>query len=434
MKMTPEISRMAKMLIDAEGMTLIEAEARIRDMRLEIVIGDGAHNVAGHTAILTLIAVGRKTFLGGVSIRLPDDVPLVCSLPFEEKTLLKAAKRLGAVESSNNVENDDDRIRIVVGEVDHRLNDVTAWWDGWKAGATLGHERIGNSDNPLAGVAAAGAALAQAFSVLRNVPYQNRIEFDLWPQRKDSEPPEFAEVYLPGSLWLLGLGNLGQAFMWSISALPFKDPAELKLMLQDVDCVGPENWGTSILVEQCEYGDYKTVLAETWAKKKGFDVRRVDRFLDSHQRLQEGEPKVALCSFDNIKSRKLLDDVGYDVVIDSGLGRTHRNFDVYRVTVFDASYLASSHFSSAGDPTPTAPQDYQMLAGLDECGAAKFQGISVAAPFVSTVAGAIAVARTIAICSGSYVPRNEKRRLGDIESRYAPPVQIKGRGIIRIKP
>lgn len=41
--MTPELSRIAKMLIDAEGISDVEADARLRAMTLEIVVGDGVH-------------------------------------------------------------------------------------------------------------------------------------------------------------------------------------------------------------------------------------------------------------------------------------------------------------------------------------------------------------------------------------------------------
>jgi hypothetical protein len=425
--MTPELSRLAKMLIDAEGITYTEAETRLRAMTLEVVVGDGAHNVAGHNAILTAVAVGKKTFVGGVAVRIDQDVPLISALPVERGSLREAVDQLGASEFEN-----DASIRIVVGNSVGCPPEIYTWWDGWKGGASSEPRASGISDNPLAGIVAGAAAVAQAFARLRKIHCHDVSEFDLWPQRAASEPPPFAKAYLPGALWLLGLGNLGQAFMWSISALPYPDPQAIKLILQDVDRVGAENWGTSVLVQSGEYGAYKTALAEHWAKRKGFDVRRVDRLVDPYQRLQECDPTVALCGFDSVTSRRFIDGCGFEIVIDAGLGRAHTDFDVFRVTVFDSAYSVATHFPTEDAPRVRAPQDYEALLGLDGCGAAEFEGIGIAAPFVSSIAAATAVARAIAICSGVSVPRNEKRRLSDGRSKLAAPIAVSGRGIMRI--
>lgn len=425
--MTPELSRIAKMLIDAEGISDVEAEARLRAMTLEIVVGDGAHCIAGHNAILTAVAVGKKTFVGGVAVRIDEDSPLLSALPVDRSSLREAADRLGASEIPGEAS-----VRVIVGNAVGGPSDIHAWWDGWKGGAASEPRISRNSDNPLVGIVAGAAAVAQAFARLRNSPWPDVSEFDLWPQSAATEPPPFATVYLPGALWLLGLGNLGQAFMWSLSALPYPDPRAIKLVLQDADRISAENWGTSVLVQSGEYGAYKTALAEDWAKRKGFNVRRVDRLLDSYQRVQEDEPTMALCGFDSVGARKFIDGCGFEIVIDAGLGRAHTDFDVFRVTVFDSGYSVSAHFPEQVPPSLGAPRDYKQLLGLDGCGAAEFEGIGIAAPFVSSIAAATAVARAIAICSGVAVPRNEKRRLTSDGSKLAAHAAVSGRGIMRV--
>ena len=427
MDLTPELSRIAKMLIDAEGISGADAEARLRAMTLEVIVGENAHSIAGHNAILTAVAVGKKTFVGGVSVRIDDDVPLVSAMPVGCTSLREAVDRLGATKNVGVA-----AIRIIIGNVIGGASDVHAWWDGWKGGAASGPKISGDADNPLAGIVAGAATVAYAFARLRNAHSPGSVEFDLWPQRAVSKPPPFAKVFLPSALWLLGLGNLGQAFMWSLSALPYPNPRAVKLVLQDADQISAENWGTSVLVQSGEYGAYKTALAEQWAKRKGFDVRRVDRLLAPHQRVQENEPTVALCGFDSITARKLIDGCGFELVIDAGLGRAHTDFDVFRVTVFDSEYSVAAHFPGDVPRSAPAPQDYEQLLGLDGCGAAKFEGIGIAAPFVSAIAAATTVARAIAICSGAAVPRNEKRRLFDEGSKLAAPATVNGRGIMRI--
>jgi hypothetical protein len=52
-----EVSRLAKLLVDAQGISLKEAIARLSALRLEIVATD-AESVSAQNALLTSVAVG----------------------------------------------------------------------------------------------------------------------------------------------------------------------------------------------------------------------------------------------------------------------------------------------------------------------------------------------------------------------------------------
>ena len=54
-------------------------------------------------------------------------------------------------------------------------------------------------------------------------------------------------TYLPSRLWLIGLGNLGQAYAWLLAWLPYRDPGEVELVLQDFDRIAVSNDSTSLL-------------------------------------------------------------------------------------------------------------------------------------------------------------------------------------------
>lgn len=96
---------------------------------------------------------------------------------------------------------------------------------------------------------------------------------------------------MPDALWLVGLGNLGQAYVWALSLLPYADPGKLRLVLQEQDVVNPENWGTSVLVRGRNYGALESRLVEDWAVARGFDVSRIDRWLDGATRKASGVPR-----------------------------------------------------------------------------------------------------------------------------------------------
>lgn len=48
-------------------------------------------------------------------------------------------------------------------------------------------------------------------------------------------------VVLPSELWLVGLGHLGHAYAWSLCMLPFEQPGDVLIQLQDTDVVTPAN-------------------------------------------------------------------------------------------------------------------------------------------------------------------------------------------------
>ena len=147
--------------------------------------------------------------------------------------------------------------------------------------------------------------------------------------------------------------------------MPFTNPRNVSLVLQDRDTVTEENWATSVLVKDETYGSLKTKVAEHWASAKGFDARRIDRRLSARDRLEDDDPRVALSGVDKVEARRLMAGVGFDCIVDAGLGRTASDFDRYRVTVFDRAcpidkYFAGLEDKPAGQDSPTGDA-YQRL-------------------------------------------------------------------------
>ncbi|MBR8190548.1 hypothetical protein KDW82_16020 [Burkholderia vietnamiensis] len=342
------ISRLAKILVDSEGVTFDEAQTRLRALTLEVVVGPDATSPAAHAAVLTAVSVGRRTFVGGVRVVGSLGQPINCPLPLGSSSLGEAAEKLGAGDFDGAASR-----TIIVGAAEVRRDcwSVGVWWDEWRAGTddagACGCER---GDNPLVGIAAGALAVGRAFEAERSRCYELKSEIDLWPTTDGHEDaPCFSDIFLPGALWLIGLGNLGQAFLWTLMMLPYGDPNEVSLVLQDRDKITEENWATSVLVGDGTYGVLKTRVAEQWALAKGFNVRRIDRLLVAADRLDDGDPRVALCGVDKVEPRKQLANVGFDCIVDAGLGRTAADFDRYRVSVFDSARRISEHFANQSD-------------------------------------------------------------------------------------
>ena len=210
----------------------------------------------------------------------------------------------------------------------------------------------GRSDCALAGVAAGALAVGQAFQAEQGDVRAGRTaqSISLWlpdhpGQQGPLDPgPDLESVYLPASLWFVGLGNLGQAFLWSLTLLPYPKPEEVFLFFQDDERVGKENWGTSVLVKRGRYGALKTRIAEDWAMLRGFEVRRIDRRLDANLFRNPTEPSIALAGLDRMPARRLMGGRGFEYVIDAGLGATVADYRKFRLNVFDSECESQQSF------------------------------------------------------------------------------------------
>jgi hypothetical protein len=406
MAIDKEIARLSKLLVDSEGISFPEAEARLRGLTLQVIIGKNSKSPAAHAAALTIVAVGRRTFLGGVRVAGEIDQPVITAFPVEGRTLGEACHAIGATDFAG-----EPSFTIVVGESTAVGGDlsqsVAIHWNNWVVGVRpIDHQGAGeDGNNPLAGIAAGGLAVGYAFDTVRGLGSDLPADIDLWGL---PEAPAFAEVFLPGAIWIVGLGNLGQAFVWALSSLPYSDPSDVSLILHDFDHISDENWGTSVLVADGESGTLKTKLVEQWINRRGFVARRVDRRLLATDRIDEGEPRLSFSGLDKNAARRAMASVGFEAIVDAGLGRTAENFDRLRVTVLHGPRTADTYFAGMSDPLapePAVVQKYQELADVDRCGAAEIAGASVAVPYVSAIAATTALARMIALVSNQpFIP------------------------------
>jgi len=311
---------------------------------------------------------------------------------------------------------------------------VRAFWNGWVAGVVPGRNTVavGKSDCALAGAAAGALAVGQAFLAEQGDHRAGRSmqQLSLWApelgeQGACSSGPGFNEVYLPTALWLVGLGNLGQAYLWALTLLPYPRPQDVLLFFQDDQEVGKENWGTSVLVQRGRYGVLKTRIAEEWAIMRGFQVRRIDRRLSEQLTRSDREPGILLAGLDRMPPRRMLGRCGFDYIIDAGLGITAADYRKVRINVFDQSGDPAQHFQDVEDQTEQMVKELMQLATYQElarsladggCGAAMLAETSVAVPFVSAVAGALAVTQAICIASGQAHHAAIAGDVGDLRS------------------
>jgi hypothetical protein len=428
------LHRLVKQAIDSGAAgTVQEAEDRFRGYRLGLAIGaaEVADPVA-QAALLTAVALGRRVFLGGVSVAGPLDCPLTVPLPLGA-TLAEAVARLGGLLTPIP---DGAPMVFIGGDARPRAAGfaIRAAWAGWRGGILPGHSDLSPGAGPampLAAMLAAGLAINEAFLFVNGeLPAAGRriTGLSLWRPVPgaawlDQDPDEPTLTYLPARLWLIGLGHLGQAYLWGLSLLPYDKPEAVSLVLQDIDVITPSTESTSILSDACMLGQKKTRAMAAWAERRGFETTLNERRFDGGFRRQVEEPAIALCGLDNALGRGALDQVGFDLVVEAGLGRGHRDFRTMRLHVLPGSRPAAEIWKIAG--TTESVEDraaYRTMlesGHLDRCGITLLAGKAVGAPFVGAVAATLALSEVLRLLHGGPVHRLIDLDLRSVDQRVA---------------
>jgi hypothetical protein len=158
-----------------------------------------------------------------------------------------------------------------------------------------------------------------------------------------------------------------------------------------------------------------------WAERRGFATSIHERLFDSCFRRQESEPAVALCGVDNALARRALDPVGFDVVVEAGLGRGYRDFRSMRLHTLPGSRSASDLWKAqdAGEDLRGRPAYQKMLrdGDLDQCGITVLAGKAVGAPFVGAVAACLSLSEVLRLFHGGSVHQVVELDLQSIEHR-----------------
>jgi hypothetical protein len=212
---------------------------------------------------------------------------------------------------------------------------------------------------------------------------------------------------LPTKIWIAGLGHLGQAYLWTLALLPYADPSDVELVLQDVDRISPSTESTSILTECTMIGQMKTRAVGQWMEAKGFRTFLQERLFDGSFRRQQHEPPVLLSGIDNALGRQCLEDAGFGFIVEAGLGRGVDDFHAIRLHTFPGRRHARDIWKAvpAQKSVNLDAPAYQALAkaGVDQCGLALLADKAVGAPFVGGVAASLVVAEVLRLLVGGPI-------------------------------
>jgi len=409
------LHRLVKRALDSgEAASLAEATALFAGYRVAFRIEKAqAYDPHAQAALLTAVALARRVFLGGVTVEAPSEIPLLAPLP-AGRSLDGALIALGA--SVATIPEGVPLIEIdTAAQARERAFHIRMLFAGWRGGIVPAHIDSSPAPGPtmaLSPMLAAGLAVNEAFlfvSGQTGIAGRRSVGLSLWDPSTDcdwlatsADEPELR--LLPSRLWLIGLGHLGQAYLWALGLLPYSEPAQVGLVLQDVDIITPSTESTSILSDAALIGQKKTRAMAAWAERRGFATAINERFFDNNFRRQPDEPVVALCGLDNGLGRQALDQVGFDFVVEAGLGRGHRDFRAIRLHTLPSSRSAARIWKAGGtvEEVQNRPAYVGMLdrGELDRCGVTLLAGKAVGAPFVGAVAATLAISEVLRLLHG----------------------------------
>ena len=180
-------------------------------------------------SLLTAVNTGKRAFLGGVFICMPSNVISLIIWP-GKKYLSDILVELGGKIVSRLEETNFCLCFGLRGNIDSNRVEVVC--NNWQSGLLANGEKCSfNSTGniPTAGIFAGSLGVGLGFLKMTGINVSvadNSVGISLWRPDLDwldenSFGPEIS--ILPRKFWMLGLGHLGQAYLWNIGLLPYKN-------------------------------------------------------------------------------------------------------------------------------------------------------------------------------------------------------------------
>lgn len=400
-------SRIAKVFVDRskDAMSFAESEDRLRATKVAILLDTGlAACPAAQAATLTAMTTAVKCF--GAAVLIAD-----ASTPITKKlrcgtTLGEAAAFFGATMAMAVPEGTTHTIVIGAHQLDVPNSFVRCWWDGWCTGIlpAWSDRPLGAGFNPLSGVAAGALAVREIFAnrIGQSRAGKRAAAISLWePWRPADEAADGpALVALAAKLWFIGLGHLGQGYLWSLALLPVA--GEL-VVLQDDQDAGEENEATGLLTYGDDVGQRKVRVASAWLERR-WKTTHLERRNLGDLRITVDDPAIIFAGLDNVTARLNVAGTGFDYMIDAGVGHGPVDFEAIQLRILRKGADAKSQWQA---PAKTKNIDamlegngYRDLAEKDRCGAFVLAEGSVAVPFVGAFVGALGMAQGMRIANG----------------------------------
>ncbi|MGA8365223.1 MAG: ThiF family adenylyltransferase [Solirubrobacteraceae bacterium] len=434
--------RVAKLLVDAGDVkSFDEARDLLERYRFQLVCSsDICRDPAAQAAMLTVVNCGVRAMHGGVQVVLQDDP--YCDVPlFGGQRLSSALQSVGA-----NLVTDTqvDLPTVVMGDIGEAPSSgaaPTLWASarGWIA--DVSPDGSSTLDVPVPGeataaVLSAALAVSEIFQWFRGHPVagDRDISISLWDQSDPgAQGPPIR--FLPSSLWLLGLGHLGQAYSWVLGMMPYSREAAGKVVLQDNDSVTEANRATSMMHREDTVGQRKTRVVAASLEDAGWNTELLERRYFGGPLRRSDDPLLLLAGVDNRDTRRLLDESGFPLIYDAGLGAGPDGFLGITVRRMPASRPSKELWNEAPPPRKLGAVAAETYAAIeaqtnDSCGVEQLASRTVATAFVGVAAACFVLGSVLRELHGGTayelldLSLRDPRKVSVIEAPAGPPARL----------
>ncbi|MDD2305195.1 MAG: ThiF family adenylyltransferase [Prolixibacteraceae bacterium] len=402
-----QTNRVALAIAEEHNIEVEDAIAKMNQSSIYLLADESIKNSFSiQLAFLTAVNISHRVFLGGVICQIPQNTPNLLKL--DSSNFNDLVSKFGGVNSLVDPTKKDIKILFGIECFDEFC--VESISSGWRGGVNFfNQKRIvleeTNSKISFGPIVSASLVCYDAFCKVFQINADGidlNFEISLWNlnsgedwHKSENEGPE--KPYLPRNIWTLGLGHLGQAYLWTLGFMPFENLNQVQVLLQDADIVQPENIGSQVLCFEENIRKPKTRACMNFLEGLNFRTQIIEKpFIkgDCEQEWAENYPFI-LNGVDNVKTRKSINKASFKLFID---GATNGQFDL-----FDSFTMRNISFIQK-DPDSIWPQEnedeviflknlYHKYEKEHTCG--KLANIGISTPFVGLFSSTIIVGELI---------------------------------------
>lgn len=426
-------NRLSLGIIEKDHCTPEEALQKLALLQINLVCGkEIATSLPLQAALISAVNSAKRAFLGGTFVKLPENIP--CLLPWPRQcTLNQIVEELGGRLTADCPADAFTLNFALPGLIDNNAMQVVC--NNWLAGVTVNGEFPAfcqSGDIPTAGIFAGAYSVCLAFHKVSGINIaacDHSQGISLWRPdldwlEKDAQGPVIS--FLPKKYWMLGLGHLGQAYLWNIGLLPYETPQDVTILLQDDDKIVEANQSAGLLSEANDIGFMKARICSRWLEQRKFQTFLSERRYDCHTQRTSEEPFLALCGFDSGASRLPLENGGFDLIVESGLGGKLGTFDMISLHTFPGGSKTPEELWGETEETAADINEevYKILEQTyqeEACGILPLTiaGKSISASFVGACSAALVIAELLRGLHGGRRYDKINLQLRDLANRKA---------------
>jgi molybdopterin/thiamine biosynthesis adenylyltransferase len=421
-------NRAAIALAELHNTDLPEANKMINNSKIWLIAHNSIiHSLSEQMAFITAVNIAKRVFLGGVNCVLPEVIPnllMIRSDRFKDLVL-----QYGGSLTSDTPDKNEVKLLFGLECYDEDCLEVVA--EGWRGGVNFYKQKrviFARNDNPVSLGPVMAASLACYFAFckifkLTDSDLMINTGVSLWNINsgtewyKDSNDGPI-KINMPRTIWALGLGHLGQAYLWTLGLMPFNNPSQVLFLLQDDDIVESENIGSQVLCNDSNIGFPKTRACLKFLEDLNFKTRIVEkRFLpgNSDDEWIKKFPFL-LNGVDNAQTRRNINKSYHKLFLDGATNGSSSLFDSF--TLKNVTYIEKEAdvIWPVNEPNEIVLHKnlYERYNKEKKCGILTNIGVSV--PFVGIFGATFVIAELIRSLNQGTIYQIVSLRMRDLSS------------------